>query len=102
MDRTTEQTLCCKMQNRLGALDRALGALTLRGLMPTHMVTRADAERDLQELFVTFHCDDEALVTMLIKALQKQVTVLDVTRLMAGEADAPAFATTPAPLTVSH
>ena len=80
-----KQTLCCLLQNRLGALDRVLGALTLRGILPEQWVTQSDSN-ELQ-VRVTFACNDEHVMALLVKALQKQVYVLQVNVLDALDAE---------------
>ncbi len=89
----TEQHLThlyCLMQNRLGALDRVLNALTHRGILPQRMTSTLLSERPVTEgnedgqarpaleLVVSFHADDEKIVDKLVKFLQKQVYTLEV------------------------
>ena len=72
--RTTH--LYCLMQNRLGALDRVLAALTHRGLLPQRMVSTLRPDHGL-EILVSFHASDEKMVDKLLKFLQKQVYTLE-------------------------
>jgi len=85
----TEKTmthLYCLMQNRLGAMDRVLNALTHRGIIPHRMLSaiRNEEGPDGQmasktlELVVSFHAGDEKIVEKLVKFLQKQVYTLDI------------------------
>jgi len=74
--------LYCLMQNRLGAMDRVLNALTHRGIIPQRMMS-AIRHEDGQggkslEIVVSFHAGDDKIVEKLVKFLQKQVYTLDV------------------------
>jgi acetolactate synthase small subunit len=71
-------TLECIVQNRLGALDRVLGALTHRGILPTRMETFTRGEAGATMCIrVEFDCDDARMVEKLVKFLEKQVYVLE-------------------------
>ncbi len=76
-DPLTDSThLYCRMQNRLGALDRVLGALTHRGIIPERMVS-AVAENNTLALMFTYARQDEKVTEKLLKFLQKQIYVLE-------------------------
>jgi acetolactate synthase small subunit len=79
--------LYCLMQNRLGAMDRILGALTHRGIIPARMVSSMRQDRTL-EMVVSFSCGDSKAVEKLVKFLQKQIYVMDA-RTMAHETETP-------------
>jgi acetolactate synthase small subunit len=74
--------LYCLMQNRLGALDRVLNALTHRGILPLHMTSVLRHAKDLDskalELVISFSALDDTITDKLVKFLQKQVYTLDV------------------------
>lgn len=76
MPDTRTRNVYCKLQNRLGALDRVLLALTHRGIIPERMVTEKSEAGALQ-VAVTFDCEDARMVEKLVKFLQKQVYVLE-------------------------
>jgi acetolactate synthase small subunit len=90
-----KNTLCCVVQNRLGALDRVLGALTYRGMLPEQMVTTVDTCNDSIQIVVTFECDEEKTVEKLVKFLNKQVYVLDIKRVFMGRQEQEASMTAP-------
>jgi acetolactate synthase small subunit len=79
-----KNTLCCIVQNRLGALDRVLGMLTARGYMPEKFVSSMAGNNRMQVL-MTFECENEKNLEKLIKALYKQVTVIEIQLIMAKE-----------------
>lgn len=71
-------TLECLVQNRLGALDRVLGALTHRGLLPKRMETFLKGDSNNTACIrVEFDCNDAKMVEKLVKFLEKQVYVLE-------------------------
>lgn len=72
-------TFRCLIQNRLGALDRILGAFTFRGLIPREMTVSADTSLSAQEITLTVGCQDQQTAEKLLKTLEKQVYVLKVT-----------------------
>lgn len=72
----TTHHLYCLMQSRLGAMDRILGALTHRGIIPSRMVTAIRQDKTL-EMMISFDCSDFKAVDKLVKFLQKQVYVMD-------------------------
>jgi acetolactate synthase small subunit len=69
------QYIYCLTQNRLGAMDRVLGALTHRGIIPQKMVSTLVQDNQV-EMFFTFQKQDEKTVEKLVKFLQKQVYVI--------------------------
>jgi acetolactate synthase small subunit len=71
-------TLECLVQNRLGALDRVLGALTHRGILPNRMETFLNGETNTMCIRVEFDCCDARMVEKLVKFLEKQVYVMEV------------------------
>lgn len=75
-----KQTIRCLVQNRLGALDRVLGALTYRGFIPECLVCAQDAELDCMEFIAVVECLEEKSMEKLVKFLEKQVYVLSVQR----------------------
>ena len=88
-----KNTLCCQIQNRIGALDRLLGALTARGFIPDRFVSAMDPKGKTMQVVFTFDCpgsrtESERTLEKLIKALYKQVYVLDIQLLMADEEQA--------------
>lgn len=74
--------LTLTVQDTVGALDRVLGALTHRGIVPRHLQVTHQPNGTLGqgELMVVcqFFFDDETAYTKLVKALEKQVTVIAV------------------------
>ena len=82
MNKNTMTHLYCLMQNRLGAMDRVLNALTHRGIIPQRMISairngKGFTGKEL-ELVVSFHANDAKFVDKLVKFLQKQVYTLEV------------------------
>ncbi len=77
MSSKTQSTLYCKMQNRLGALDRVLAAFTHRGIIPGRFASSHDEKNRAVDLVVTFDCSDTIILQKLVKFLQKQVYVLE-------------------------
>lgn len=95
------QHLYCLTQNRLGAMDRVLGALTHRGIIPQRMAS-ALCEGNQLEIVLTFQKQDEKNVEKLVKFLQKQVYVLKAHTVQpAAEAKNSADASNITPLFVS-
>lgn len=72
-----KRTLCCILQNRLGALDRVLGALTYRGMVPEQMMSSMDSDTGFLQVLLTFECAEDHALDKLVKVLQKQVHVLE-------------------------
>ncbi len=83
-----KNTLCCLMQNRLGALDRVLGALTARGYLPERFMSTLMENQQLQ-VVLTFDCESEKALEKLIKVLYKQVYVLEIQLVLTEEATNP-------------
>ncbi len=71
------KTIYCKLQNRLGALDRVLAAFTHRGIIPGHMSASHDETERMIEITINFDCADCKVLTKLVKFLQKQVYVIE-------------------------
>jgi hypothetical protein len=75
--------LCCTVQNRLGALDRVLGALTHRGILPerfaaTTLATHEDnKEQHRLQVVVSFSAMPTVNLDKLVRFLQKQVYIID-------------------------
>jgi acetolactate synthase regulatory subunit len=76
--KTMKNTLCCLLQNRLGAMDRVLNALTHRGYLPERMVSTCVPGTDRIQLMVTFECDGEKALEKLVKFLHKQIYVIEI------------------------
>lgn len=95
------RVLTCRLQNRLGALDRLLGALTHRGLLTESLSTQVDAGTDSVLVTAQFVCDNDNEITKLLKSLEKQIYVLQVSASSTGsrgqlcEANASTYATIP-------
>ena len=83
---TTQRNLYCKLQNRLGALDRVVLALTHRGIVPEQLITRRNDERTL-EVAACFDCESDHEFAKLVKFLQKQVYVLEANSVDVTEAE---------------
>lgn len=71
----------CLVQNRLGAIDRVIGALTHRGILPERLSTSPHADQAL-EMRISFILQEEKavaekLLEKLTRFLQKQVYVLE-------------------------
>jgi len=67
------------VQAQLGALDRVLGALTHRGIMPLQFEATLSANQQEQAITATFTHADTHAMTKLAQFLEKQVQVLNVT-----------------------
>jgi acetolactate synthase small subunit len=87
--------LWCQLQERHGALDRLVGALSHRGLSILAMHGEMDAEGQVFTATFEFDCADDHEIEKLIKALEKQITVLQASCVTLGE-DQPGFTTIPA------
>lgn len=74
---SNQAMIYCKLQNRLGAMDRVLSAFTHRGILPTRFVSTHDEKNRAVEMVVTFDCTDSVMLDKLVKFLQKQVYVLE-------------------------
>lgn len=84
---STATIVYCKMQNRLGALDRVLAAFTHRGIIPGRISASHDEQERTLEVAVSFDCSDCRMLDKLVKFLQKQVYVME-TRTLSEEAAA--------------
>lgn len=73
--------LCCTVQNRLGALDRVLGAFTHRGIIPeslmSSVVSPSATGQTCLQVMISFLSSDRHGLEKLIKFLKKQVYVID-------------------------
>lgn len=97
-----KNTLCCLLQNRLGALDRFLGALTHRGFLPSAFTSRIDQTNHRLQVMVTFDCEDEQTLEKLVKALYKQVYVLEIRQWFEQEMPTPSAMSTAAKVSASR
>jgi acetolactate synthase small subunit len=71
------RNLHVRTQAKLGAVDRILGALTHRGIIPTSF--RCDAlEHTTLNIHIEFTCDDDHNLIKLCKHLNQQVYILSV------------------------
>ena len=75
---TNRHMVCCTAQNRLGALDRIVGALSLRGIIPQQLIVTQDAENDQIQVFMSFTGLDAKGLEKLVKAFYKQIYVVSV------------------------
>jgi acetolactate synthase small subunit len=82
---STATIVYCKMQNRLGALDRVLAAFTHRGIIPGRISASHDEQESTLEIAVSFDASDDKMLDKLVKFLQKQVYVME-TRTLSEEA----------------
>lgn len=87
-----KNTLCCLLQNRIGALERVLEALTYRGFMPEQFMSTLDPKTGCLHVVVTFECEEDKMVEKLIKLLNKQVYVLEIKRVTFGNQEVTPFA----------
>jgi acetolactate synthase small subunit len=71
-----KNTLCCILQNRLGALDRVLEAMTYRGFIPEQFLSSLDTDTNCLHVTLTYVCADSKTIDKLVKFLNKQVYVL--------------------------
>jgi acetolactate synthase regulatory subunit len=74
----TTHHLTVTVQAQLGALDRVLGALTHRGMIPLQFEATLSDDTQTQTVQVSFVCPDEHTVTKLVGFLTKQVQILSV------------------------
>ncbi len=70
------QTVTCRLQAKLGGLDRVLGAITHRGWIPTHFQSVLCTQTDALTVSFSFPSTDSFNVLKLVKFLEKQVYVL--------------------------
>jgi acetolactate synthase small subunit len=82
-----KHTLRCQIQNRLGAMDRLLGTLTMRGYMPEQLNCTTDAATDTMQVVMTFTTQDDRALEKLVKAMHRQVYVMDIQIILAEEED---------------
>ncbi len=73
--------LFCRMQNRLGALDRLLGAFSFRGFMPEQFLSQCQEDGELMEVMISFECPEPKRLEKLMKMLLKQIYVIEVKEL---------------------
>jgi acetolactate synthase small subunit len=73
----TTTTIYCKVQNRLGAIDRVLSAFTHRGILPMKIRSTMKEAENAIEISVTFSGCDSKTIEKLVKFLQKQVYILE-------------------------
>lgn len=100
-----KNTYTCTLQNRLGALDRLLGALTHRGFLPEAFSATQDAPNGRLHVQFSFDCEEEKTVEKLVKFLANQVYVLQVSVLEAQQSPAAPqkpLALRPVPITTSE
>lgn len=71
-----KRSVLCRLQPKLGGLDRVLNALTHRGFLPEsfHAIRRGD----VLEVTFTIDCEDNKSYDKLVKFLDKQVYTLSV------------------------
>jgi acetolactate synthase small subunit len=81
-DNTVTTTLVCLAQNRLGALDRVLGLLTARGYIAERLVASTTNAERLQ-IMLTLTVENEKALEKLVKALYKQIYVIEIQMIMA-------------------
>lgn len=72
-----QRHLHVRTQAKLGAVDRVLGALTHRGIIPETFSFTQVSEEVLQ-IETTFHCADDHAMLKLCKFLDRQVYILSV------------------------
>ncbi len=73
-----KRKLICTTQNRLGALDRILGTLTHWGFLTEKLESQVESDTGYLTVSVTLECNETSVLKKLMKAIQKQVYVLDV------------------------
>ena len=73
----TTTTIYCKLQNRLGAIDRVISAFTHRGILPMKIRSTMKEAENAIEISVTFSGCDSKTIEKLVKFLQKQVYILE-------------------------
>ena len=72
-----QRHLQIRTQAKLGALDRVLGALTHRGIIPQAFTCTQVSEKVLH-IESTFDCADDHVMLKLCKFLDRQVYILSV------------------------
>jgi acetolactate synthase small subunit len=83
-----KRTIYCQLQNRLGALDKVISTLSLFGFLTEELIVSHDPKFDRQNLIMTFVCDDDAAMTRLIKAFERQIYVIEAYQIDEPEAAA--------------
>jgi acetolactate synthase small subunit len=74
---TMQRHLQIRTQAKLGAVDRVLGALTHRGIIP-HAFTCTQVSEQVLQIETTFHYADDHAMLKLCKFLDRQVYILSV------------------------
>jgi acetolactate synthase small subunit len=72
-----QRKLIVHTQAKLGAMDRVLGALTHRGIIP-HAFTCTQSESGILSIEASFNCEDDHVMQKLCKFLDRQVYILSV------------------------
>jgi|GEM_PF-6204023 len=72
----TTRTLIVQTQAKLGAMDRVLGALTHRGIIPEMLMSELSG--DMLQISTTFAMADDHDMRKLCKFLDRQVYILRV------------------------
>ena len=75
-------TLICLAQNRLGALDRVLGLLTARGYIAERL-TASQSNPERLQIMLTLTVENEKALEKLVKAMYKQIYVIEIQMIMA-------------------
>jgi acetolactate synthase small subunit len=81
-------------QSKLGALDRVLGALTHRGIIPNTFLCEESTATGLK-ITAQFHCADDHMMHKLCKFLDRQVYILSVEDISPSPVCAPLGLTAP-------
>ena len=74
---TKHRNITCQLQDTLGSLDRVLGLLTHRGILPEQLQT--ELKNGYLYMHCAFNCEDDWVFIKLIKAIEKQVCTIAVT-----------------------
>jgi len=72
-----QRKLIVHTQAKLGAMDRVLGALTHRGIIPQQF-TCTQVEADILSIESIFRCENDHVMHKLCKFLDRQVYILSV------------------------
>jgi acetolactate synthase small subunit len=80
-DQSVTTTLICLAQNRLGAMDRVLGMLTARGYMASRLVA-SQTSPDRLQIMLTLAVENEKALEKLVKAMYKQIYVIEIQMVM--------------------
>ncbi|MFM7469415.1 MAG: hypothetical protein ACKO37_07955 [Vampirovibrionales bacterium] len=73
-----QKTLSITMQNRTGAVNRVLDALSHRGIQPLAFLCTLSQDRQTVQVLVSFEFEDMAGFNKLVKSIQQQVLTLSV------------------------